>query len=266
MKSSDFLAAHPVFTYDEFAGHTGGRKPNPHTTRNRMAALVASGRVLRVRRGLFASVPAGVDPGRAPVDPYLVASKVSQDTAVAYHAALQFHGRAYSLWHRFHYFTPHRTRAFTFRDHQFVPVLAPKAIRDRSDLGGGVALIPHAGGTARVTTLERAMVDVLDAPDKGGGWEEIWRSLEAVEFFDIDKVIEYVAALGSGLTAARVGFFLEQHRAVLMVEEKHFERLARYAPREPRYLDSSRRPGKFFARWNLVVPDYVVHRRWEEAA
>ncbi len=102
------------------------------------------------------------------------------------------------------------------------------------------------------------MVDVLDAPDKGGGWEEIWRSLELVEFFDLDAVIEYVAALGSALAAARVGFFLEQHR--------HLDRLERHAPREPRYLDAGRQSGKFLSRWNLVVPEYVLHRRWEEAA
>jgi len=264
MKSSHFLVANPVFTHHEFARHTSGPEPNPHTTRNRLAGLVANGRVVRVRRGLFASVPVGTDPARAAVDPYLVASKAADDASVAYHAALQFHGRAYSVWRRFHYLTRHRTRAFTFRDHEFVPVLAPKAIRDQPDLGGGVTELPYAGGTVRVTNFERAMVDVLDAPEKGGGWEEIWRSLESVEFFDLDRIIEYVTALGSALTAARVGFFLEQQRSYLMVEDEHLARLARLAPSEPRYLDSRRRSGKFFSRWNLVVPEYVVHRRWEE--
>ncbi len=266
MRSADFLAANPVFTHDEFATAPVGRERNPNTTRNLLAGLVASGRVLRVRRGLFSTVPAGVEPGRAPVDPYLVASKLADDATLAYHAALQFRGRAYSVWQRFHYLTRHRNRPFTFRDQEFVPVLLPKAVRSRRDLGGGVTLVSHAGGTVRVTSLERAMVDVLDAPDKGGGWEEIWRSLELVEFFDLDAVIEYVAALGSALTAARVGFFLEQHRSPLMVEDKHLDRLERHAPREPRYLDADRQSGKFLSRWNLVVPEYVLHRRWEEAA
>ncbi len=83
MRSVNFLAANPVFTYDEFATAPGGRKGNPNTTRNRLAGLVASGRVLRIRRGLFAAVPAGVEPGRAPVDPYLVASKLADDATLA---------------------------------------------------------------------------------------------------------------------------------------------------------------------------------------
>ena len=74
MRSSDFLAAHPVFTYEEFAGASGGGMPNPNTTRNRLVGLVESGRVLRVRRGLFAAVSPGVDVAAATVDPYLVTS------------------------------------------------------------------------------------------------------------------------------------------------------------------------------------------------
>ncbi|MEJ2725970.1 MAG: type IV toxin-antitoxin system AbiEi family antitoxin [Deltaproteobacteria bacterium] len=123
----------------------------------------------------------------------------------------------------------------------------------------------HAEGRVRVTTLERTMVDVLDQPDKCGGWEEIWRSLEMVEFFDLDVVIAYASALGSSLTAARVGFFLEQHGEALMVEERHLDKLQAHAPRQPRYLDSTRKSGKLVSRWNLVVPDYVLNRRWEEA-
>ncbi len=41
-----------------------------------------------------------------------------------------------------------------------------------------------------MTTLERAPVDVLDAPRHGGGREGIWRSLEPAEFFDLDAVID----------------------------------------------------------------------------
>ena len=116
----------------------------------------------------------------------------------------------------------------------------------------------------RTTTLERTLVDILDEPAKGGGWEEIWRSLEMVEFFDLDAVILHVRTLGSAISAARVGFFLKQHRDSLMVEDKHLEALRALAPRQPRYLDSSRKPGKLIRPWNLVVPEYVLDRRWEE--
>ena len=49
--------------------------------------------------------------------------------------------------------------------------------------------VDRAGLAVRVTSLERTLVDVLDRTDLSGGWEEIWRSLEMVEFFDLDVVI-----------------------------------------------------------------------------
>ena len=65
---------------------------------------------------------------------------------------------------------------------------APSAFRSLPQWGGATTEVPHAGEQARVTTLERTLADVLDKPDKSGGWEEIWRSLEMAEFFDLDVI------------------------------------------------------------------------------
>lgn len=263
IKPTDFFTRHPVFRYDEFVGtHAEGGGRSRQTSASVLKQHVAAGRLLHLRRGLYASVPRGADPGSHAVDPYLVATQLAEDAVVAWHAALQFHGRAYSVWSRFHYTTRARQRRFVFRDLEFVPVQAPVALRDRADLGGGVAEHRHAGGIARVTTLERTLVDVLDAPERCGGWEEVWRSLEMIEYFDLDAVLSYTRLLGSALTAARVGFFLEQHRESLMVETQYLTALSKLAPAQPRYLDSRREPGKLVKDWNLVVPERVLSRSW----
>jgi predicted transcriptional regulator of viral defense system len=206
-----------------------------------------------------------VPPEKAPVDPYLLASKLAGDAFVAYHAALQFHGKAYSVWHRFHYVTRGRFRTFSFRGQEFVCVQAPAALRGLPDLGGGIQEKRHAGGHVRVATLERTLVDVLHAPQRSGGWEEVWRSLEMVEFFDLDAVIDYTGKLGSALTAGRVGFFLERHREELMVEDRHLDALRRLAPAQPRYIDATREGGKLLPHWNLVVPEWILRQAWTEA-
>ncbi len=264
MRPMDFFERHPVFTHEDFvSAHTAtGRSAN--TSNTLLRKHVAAGRILRVRRGLYATTPRGVDPQSAPVDPYLVATALADNAVVAYHAALQFHGKTYSMSRRFHYLTCARARPFSFRGSDFVPARVPTSLRDLADLGGGILEQPHAGGTVRVTTLERALVDVLDEPDKGAGWEEIWRSLGLVEFFDLDAVIDYASKLGSAIAAARVGLFLEQHREALMVEDTHLERLEKLGPNEPRYFDPRRRPGKLVPRWNLVVPEQVLSRTWGE--
>ena len=145
-------------------------------------------------------------------------------------------------------------------------VLLGEPLRQAAAAERHVTTQRHAGGTVRVTTLERTLVDVLDVPGKAGGWEEVWRSLEMVEFFDLDAVTSYAAKLGSALTAARVGFFLEQRRDALMVEDKHLDRLRRLRPRQPRYLDVRRTPGKLVTSWNLIVPDDVLGRTWADVA
>jgi len=262
--SKSFFATHPVFTQAEFVEARLERRSSRRTSNNLLVRYVENGRLLRVRRGLYASVPEGGDPSRFTPDPYLVATRLRDDAVVAYHTALAFHGKAYSDWRRVQYVTASRPKPFTFRGIEFVGIQAPLAVRRLPDLGGEVLRRPHAGGEVRVTSLERCLVDVLHAPTHGGGWEEIWRCFEMVEFLNLEAVIRYALRLRSALTVARVGLFLDLHRKEWMVEDRHLTALARIAPRQPRYLDARRKPGKLVARWNLVVPQALLDRNWEE--
>lgn len=258
--SEEFFQTRPVFTHEEYALSRGNT--SPRTVDSLLRKHVASGRVARVRRGLYVSVPAGTSAEAA--DPFLVATQAAPDAAVSHHAALQFHGRTYSVWSQVTFLTRQAVRPFSFGPIEYVPVRPPAPVAELRDMGGGIELVPSAGGHVRVCTCERAMVDVLHTPALGGGWEELWRSLEMVEFFDLDAVITYALALDSATTVARVGFFLEQHRERLFVEDAHLERLAAHAPKQARYLDSTREPGRLVHPWNIIVPERVLVQSWEE--
>jgi predicted transcriptional regulator of viral defense system len=266
MKPLDYIASHSVFRLEDFAAaHQAGRRIKPGSSLAAVKQHVRAGNLLRVRRGLYAVVPRGQTPDSVVVDPYVLASNLAPDAVVAYHGALQLHGKAHSLAHRVPYLTTTRARPLVFRGAEFVPVPLPPPLRALPDLGGGVVEKPRDGATVRVTTLERTLVDALDAPRHGGGWEEIWRSLESVEFFDLDAVIDYAFKLESAVTVAKVGFYLEQHREELMVEDRHLDRLGERAPRRPMYLERGKRePGKLLSRWNLVVPPRILQRSWAE--
>jgi predicted transcriptional regulator of viral defense system len=123
----------------------------------------------------------------------------------------------------------------------------------------------RSGLSLRVSSLERTLVDALDRPDLCGGWEEVWRSLESVEFFDLDQVVEYSLLLANATTIAKVGFFLDQHRQALMVEESHLRPLREHRPRSPHYAErGDKRPVQLSPQWNLILPTDVVERSWEE--
>lgn len=264
MRSTDFFATHPVFTHDEYLAATGlGRTRSPRTVESLLAAYVAAGRIVRVRRGLYASVPPGEPLQAHQPDPFLIAGKLAPDAVVGYHAALQLRGKAYSVWHRYPVLLTGALQPFSYQGNEFVRVAYPKSLRARPDLGGCIVTEPCAGGTVRVTSLERTLVDVLHAPELGGGWEEIWRSLAMVEYFDFGTLLAYAAALGSALTCARLGFYLELHRERLFVEEWHLRELRQLAPKQPRYLDRTRETGRLIMPWNLVVPPRVIDSAWE---
>jgi predicted transcriptional regulator of viral defense system len=165
------------------------------------------------------------------------------------------------------YLTRHRAKPFEFQGTEFVPVLLPAILRKRSDDGGEVIEERREGLAVRVTNHERTLVDVLHSPQHAGSWEEIWRSLESIDFVDLDSVAEYALRLESGITVARVGFFLEQHREELFVEDRHLEALRARAPARPTYFDRRRRSGgKLLQAWNLIVPEEVLTREWGEVA
>ena len=204
-------------------------------------------------------VPAGASPDTCPVDPYLLAAKLSDDAVLSYHTALEFHGKAHSVYEQFSYLSDRRSLPLTFRSCRFRCVLFPRALRIKQQKHFGVNLVERAGVGVRVTSLERTLVDVLDRPNLGGSWEEIWRSLESVEFFDLDQVVKYALLLGNATTIAKVGFFLDQHRDSLMVDHAHLEALRKRCPKQPHYL-ARRESGRLVRDWNLVVPAEVLER------
>ena len=266
MKLRPFFHNYPVFTVEDFAGFlSSDGTHNVRTQESLLAYHVKAGNIVRVRRGLYASVPPGASAETYPVDPFLLAARMAKDACLAYHTALEFHGKAYSVYERFTYLSGKSVPLITFRTHQFKGVSLPKALVQKNAVSFNVIKADRSGMAISVTGLERTFVDVLHRPDLTGSWEEIWRSLESVEYFDLEKVSSYVDLLGNATTAAKVGFFLEQHRESLMVDEEHLKMFRDRRPRRPHYMERGRRKaGRFVAAWNLVVPEEVYSRVWEE--
>jgi len=261
-----FLSQHEVFTVEEldhFLSEKGSG--NPNTRKALLTYYRKQGRILPVRRGLYAVVPLGSSPDSSPVDIYLLAAKTAPDAVLGYHTALEFHGKAYSVYNRLHYLSARRSLPVMFRNYEIRRVSVPKSLRAKGREMFGVVRRSRSGTELRVTSLERTLVDALDRPDLTGSWEEIWRSLESVEFFDLEQVVEYVLLLENATTAAKVGFFLEQHQEALMVDDAYLQPLRKLRPRQPHYLmRGKRRDGRWVKEWNLMVSDEILNQSWAE--
>ena len=266
MKHAAFFREHPVFTGEELdiymsaMGEMGSRGKESLLTYHRK-----SGHLVPIRRGLYGVIPPGADPETYPINPFLVAAKLAGDAVLSHHTALEIYGHAYSVREQITYSTSHPVARFSFRSHIFRGVRFPRALCLTKKENFSVNSVDQSGLEVSVTSLERTLVDVLDRPDLTGSWEEIYRSLESVQFFDLDRVVEYALLLGNKTTIAKLGFFLEQHHESLMVVDDHIKALASNLPRQPHYLENTRRqPGKLIKRWNLVVPVEVLDRTWGE--
>lgn len=266
MTLMDFFATHPVFTLDDlWSCHGLVASSNRRSREAILAYHMRQGHLVRVRKGLYATVPAGAEAGACAVDPYLVAARLAGDAVLAYHTALEVYGKAYSVFERYTFQSGKSLRPVKFRNLRFDCTMFPKALRDAKEEHFATVILDRSGLDLRVATPERTLVDVLDRPDLGGGWEEIWRSLETIEYFDLDLVIDYVCRLRNGTTAAKVGYYLQQHAQSLMVEDKHLDRLRVLLPKQPHYLERGGR-GRFLSEWNLVIPAALAERRWEEVS
>jgi predicted transcriptional regulator of viral defense system len=266
MVVNEFFESRPVFTLKEFTDFLEGKgSDNEWTKRNLLAYHKKSGRIIGVKRGLYAVVPLGVEPDKFLPDPFLLATRMADDAVLSYHTALDFYGSSYSVFNRFIYLCSSAMHPFRWRGYEFRAAPVPQAIRGKKTESFGIKQEDRRGQLIRVTGLERTLVDVFDRPDLGGDWEEIWRSLDMVAYFNLDEVVKYALLLKNSTTIAKVGFYLEQNRERLMVRDSHLNRLRKHRPTTPRRMErSGTKPGKFVAAWNLAVPQSVYEKTWEE--
>jgi len=112
-----------------------------------------------------------------------------------------------------------------------------------------------AGDRLHVTTVERALVDILARPRLTGSWPEIINIIGSIPGLAFPKVLRYLECLGNATTAAKVGWILERLQEQFAISARDLAHLEALRPSGPHYLSRTRRDsGKYLSRWNLVVP------------
>ena len=153
---------------------------------------------------------------------------------------------------------------YRFRGCVFQSVKVPQSILDAGKELVGSTKVERSGIKILITDKERTVVEALEHPEYCGGFEEMYRSLEKMPYVQTELLLKYLNLRGQKNLFARVGFFLEQHREQFHIEESFLKTLERHKPAQPLYWDRSRKGGVIKNRWNLIVPEAVDKRKWEE--
>ena len=221
-----------------------------------------AGNIVRLARGVFASVPKHADAQTWSVDRFLAAAKLRSGGVIAYHSALELHGYAYSEGYEVQVIAggqPLTQEALGVAFRFLRPpkgLLSPTAIQAVDRLG---VLVP-------VTTLERTLADLFDRPDLAGGGEELLNSLDLVPRLKGAALLEHVAAIGNATAAGLCGWWLESAASRLRLPAATIEAVRRLAPKQPRYALGARAgEARLVTGWNVLVPTELAHRRFEGA-
>src|SRR5581483_11837094 len=111
MKLDTFFEKHQIFDTQELSLFLKGDacpKERTSTVYNMLTYHQKRGRIFRIRRKLYYSVPKGRSSTTYPVDPFLVASKMANDAVLGYRTALDLQGCLHSVTNEFIYISEKR--------------------------------------------------------------------------------------------------------------------------------------------------------------
>ena len=242
MKVKEFLQTTPVFTTGDVQ-KVASSKESAETLLRR---AVVSGKIKRIRRGLYAS-KTGKYFGEA-TEPFRVIQALDSEAVVSYHTALVAHGLAHNVSFECSFRTNVVKSAFTFEDMHYVPYAKDTSVLTQVNSGA-------AYGSVLVTTREQTFVDCLSRPARAGGVEELVRSLTTMPYLNFTVLEDLLGNVPETLLA-RCGWLLEQKRDDWHVDESLLGSLESRLGKGPyRFGSTNGKPEGWSKRWKLCLPD-----------
>lgn len=260
MDTSTFLQTHRVFNLDEAVralSPAGGRR----ATLERLKYAVGRGKLKKLARGVYASVPPGMDPVKYRPDRFLAAVALRPDAVFSHHSALELLGAAHSEWRLCTAYSEQRSQPFNLDGLELRFLSHPRRLVRRQAVGLGTRTVHRVDRELRLTGPERTLLDGFRRPDLVGGHTEFVESAAGFSVLDLPLLFELLDAFGQKALWAAVGWFLERYRETFFVRDDDLAIIERHIPRGPLYLARDQRGGVLVRRWNLIIPDTLVDGR-----
>ena len=215
---------------------------------NHMASMVRSGKVVKIRNGLYAQID---NLGVPLTTKFEIASKINDESFVSHHSALEYYGVANQVFNTLTVGSKRKFNDFSFDDVDYTR----QAVKDYTQ----VIYIVTAG--VRVATLERAVVDCIDNIDLGGGIDELLNALEQIRVLDENRLAEILHAYNKVILYQKVGFILEQYKDKYMLSDKFFADCKSRLTNQIKYfLNDEYSDIAYNSDWQLMAPKNLKSR------
>ena len=215
---------------------------------NHMASMVRSGKIVKIRNGLYAQID---NLGVPLTTKFEIASKINDESFVSHHSALEYYGVANQVFNTLTVGSKRKFNDFSFDDVDYTR----QAVKDYTQ----VIYIVTAG--VRIATLERAVVDCIDNIDLGGGIDELLNALEQIRVLDENKLAEILQAYNKVILYQKVGFILEQYKDRYMLSDKFFADCKSRLTNQIKYfLNDEYSDIAYNSDWQLMAPKNLKSR------
>jgi len=243
MKYYERLIELGCFTRDDVEAMCGNRE----TAHSIIEAYKKKGWIASVRRNLFVAMSLET---KQPVPTrFAIASNAAPGAYVCYHSAFEYHGLANQVYHEVYAAAKSRFRTFEYYG------LTYRYVQSFSENG-----VESMAGGARVTDLERTVIDCLNDFDKAGGLDELLRCIEMIPYLESNKLLEYLSGYNKLFLYQKTGFVLEHFKNQLKLTNDFFTKCQSKVPNSKRYMSGDIQTASTVLNktWGLYAPKNLL--------
>lgn len=207
---------------------------------------IKKGYVVKIRRGLYAAV--NLLDHEPIANQYLIASKLTETAVVSHHSAFAYHGYANQVSYTVNVTSESKFNAFSYAGFSYR--------RRVPHIKNGI--IQSTDG-ARITDIERTVLDSIDDFESDMGFEELIQCISAIPFLNENKLRAYLAEYDKCFLYQKTGYILGHFKNELEISDLFLSLCKERSGSSSRYLIKGipKDHMDFSREWHLTIPENI---------
>lgn len=245
MALKKYIEANGVFSTEEYLSSAGDTQAN----RNLLSRAAKSGRVKKVRRGIYVS-NVGKWKDVSP-NPFSLVLAIDPEAVFCYETAFSLFVGSHNITNRTSFYSKKQIDNFDFEDREFIVYKTPEKGVTQKTYNVGELFVSG-------TTKEQTIVDSLKRPGRCGGIENVLRLISTVTYIDV-RALENLLNSSSKATKARAGWVLEQKQEEWDIDQSFLDKLSDSLGDGVNYFSTQnhRHPHAYDSKWKLYFPEPI---------